>query len=100
MFIVFLLTLLLIVCSPLAFLGIHGSFTLMLLLLGIGCVNLSNIIVMGPSYFLKSFQTLWVVLNIKRVSNTRKLEKSSPRDIQLLSTNLKLVRVLMQKTCA
>jgi hypothetical protein len=50
--------------------------------------------------FLKSFQTLWVVLNIiKRVSNTRKLEKSNPHDIQLLSTNLKLVKVLMQETC-
>ncbi len=52
----------------------------------------------GSTIVLKSFQTLWVVLNIKRVSNTRKLEKSSPHDIQLLSTNLKLVGVLMQET--
>jgi hypothetical protein len=54
----------------------------------------------GSIVFLKSFQTLWVVLNIiKRVSNTKKLEKSNPHDIQLLSTNLKLVKVLMQETC-
>jgi hypothetical protein len=69
------------------------------LLLGIGCVNLREYYSFGSIIFLKSFQTLWVVSNIKRVSNTRKLEKSSPHDIQLLSTNLKLVKMLMQETC-
>ncbi len=96
MVIILLVTLLAIVCSPFPFLGIQ-EIVFHVFVVGDWVCQFEEYYSFGSIIFLKYFQTLWVVLNIKRVSNTRKLEKSRPHDIQLLSTNLKLVGMLMQE---
>ncbi len=98
MVIIFLVTLLPIICSPFPFLGIQEPFS-HAFVVGDWVCEFEKGYCLPPSQVYHVLKKFVANLEYKKAIASRKFERSNPHDIQLLSINIKLLRVLMQEAC-